>query len=79
MKHSWLKGLEEEREKDVRANFKEALVLRKRMKEILEEKIEENRRVSRSKSSFDTPNWPYLQADALAYERALFDIIDLIS
>lgn len=78
MKTSWTQGLEPERTKDVRANFKEALVLRKRLKELLEDKVEASLRKGRSESSYESPSWAYLQADQKGYERALFEIISLI-
>lgn len=78
MKVSWTKGLTPEEEKDVRANFLEALVLRKRLRRVIEDKISEARRTSIAKSTYDNVNWAYLQADEVGYERALKEIIDLI-
>lgn len=40
MRQSWTQGLEPERAKDVRANFKESLVMRRRLLELLEKKID---------------------------------------
>lgn len=79
MKSSWVKGLQKERERDVRANFLEALVLRKRLSEILNEKVQESQRVNRAKSTYENPNWAYIQADSCGYERALQEIIELLS
>jgi len=79
MRSSWVKGLDKEEERGVRSNFLEALVLRKRLKQILEDKQSDSHRVGRSKSLYENPNWAYLQADASGYERALEEIIDLIS
>jgi len=79
MKASWLNGLEKQREIDVRQNFKESLVLRRRLTEMLSDIIESGRKTQVSKGLYDTPNWPLLQADRVGYERAIRDIIDLIS
>lgn len=79
MKTSWTQGLDKELVVDVRQNFKESLVLRKRMEEMLSEKMASSQRTSRSKSSYENPNWAYLQADARGYERALQEVIELIS
>jgi hypothetical protein len=78
MKASWLNGLEKQREIDVRQNFKESLVIRKRLVEMLTETIESSRKVQISKGLYDNPNWSYVQADRTGYERAIRDIIDLI-
>lgn len=79
MKMTWTKGLEKELAKDVRSNFVEALVLRRRLVQILSDMAEDSQRVSRAKLSYDNANWALLQADSRGYERALHDIINLIS
>lgn len=79
MKTLWTAGLDKERTVDVRQNFKEALVLRQRLRELLDKKIEASVRESRSKDSYDLPNWAYVQADKRGYERALQEIFDLLS
>ncbi len=58
MKKSWTNGLEEEAQRDVRANFREALVLRKRLKAMLEERIEDSWKSSYAKSGYENPNLP---------------------
>lgn len=78
MKASWVSGIEEELQVDIRQNFKESLVMRKRLVEMLLEKAGESKRVARSKALYDNPNWAYLQADQRGYERAMHEIIDLI-
>ena len=78
MKTSWCAGLGEENARDVRKNFKESLVIRKRLRELLDKKIIENRNASLLKGAYDTPNWAYKQADSVGYERALNEIIKLI-
>lgn len=79
MKSLWTAGLDDERTTDVRQGFKEAFVLRQRLKEILGKKIDASVRESRSKDSYDLPNWAYLQADKKGYERGLQEIFDLLS
>lgn len=78
MKTAWTKGLDDQDEKDIRGNFKEALVLRKRLSVIAEEKITTSHNHCLNKKSYDTPNWAYLQADSVGYERALKEIIALL-
>lgn len=79
MKTVWTSGLESQDKKDVTANFKEAIVLRKRLVEMLEKKIISSRNACVSKDLYsETANWPLLQADGIGYERALKEIISLI-
>lgn len=79
MKQSWTSGLDKELAVDVKQNFKESLVMRKRLQELLLEKVADSQKVGRSKTAYNNPNWPYVQADHRGYERALHEIIDLIS
>lgn len=78
MKISWTKGVDRELAVDIRQNFKESLVLRRRLAVMLDEKIAASQKTSRSKAEYENPNWAYLQADARGYERALTEIISLI-
>lgn len=79
MRQSWTQGLEPERAKDVRANFKESLVMRRRLLELLDKKINASVRNGRSITSYDNPNWALLQADARGYERAIQEVLDLLN
>lgn len=76
---SWTKGVDKELVQDIRGNFAEALVMRRRLKEMLLDKVETSQRVNREKSAYDNPNWAYLQADSRGYERAMHEILSLIS
>lgn len=78
MKTSWLKGLTKEKQEEVQEAFSKGALLRRRLKEVLENKTEELRRKVRSEVTYDNPNWAYVQADAVGYERALYEIISLI-
>jgi hypothetical protein len=78
MKASWTSGLNKELANDVRINFKEALVVRRRLAKMLEGMADASTKASRSKLLYDNPNWALLQADQRGYERALSEIIKLI-
>lgn len=78
MKASWTSGLNKELATDVRINFKEALVVRRRLVKMLNDKIDASAKEGRSKVLYDNPNWALLQADQRGYERAISDIISLI-
>jgi hypothetical protein len=78
MKQSWTSGLNKELAVDVRANYKESLVVRRRLVKMLTDKINASSKEGRSKLLYDNPNWALLQADQRGYERAFAEIIDLI-
>jgi hypothetical protein len=78
MKLSWTSGLNKEHASDVRINFKESLVVRRRLVKMLEDMTDASTKASRSKLLYDNPNWALLQADQRGYERALSEIIKLI-
>lgn len=79
MKQSWTTGLNKELATDVRANYKESLVVRRRLVKMLNDKINASSKEGRSKLLYDNPNWALLQADQRGYERAFAEIIELIS
>lgn len=78
MKTVWTKSLDKDQAKDVRADFISAHILRKRLTEILEEKIETKRTAIRNDQNYDKPNWSNYVADSIGYERALQEVISLI-
>lgn len=78
MKTVWTSGLTLEQKKEMTSAFTSAGLLRERLSGILEDKIETNRNGVVSKTSYDNPNWAYLQADAVGYERAIKEIISLL-
>jgi hypothetical protein len=79
MKQSWTKNLTPEKAAIIKADYVVSLGARRRLVELVNDKLRVCSSVKRSKESYDSPNWPYLQADAVGYERALFEIISLIS
>lgn len=78
MKTVWVSGLKPEQKQEMTSAFNSAGLLRERLKDVLEGKIDTNRNGSVSKTSYDNPNWAYLQADAVGYERAMKEIISLL-
>jgi hypothetical protein len=78
MKTSWTKGLSAQEILDIESAYKASTLIRKRLVDILKEKSEGNKRNARGKVGYDNPNWAYLQADSVGYERALHDLIDLL-
>jgi len=79
MKTIWTKGLDLDAEKEMRADFKSSLYTRKRLITLATEKLDLSTKDSRNKDNYENPNWPYLQADCRGYERALQEIISILS
>lgn len=79
MKTTWTAGLKPETADEMRRDFGASALLRERLEEILTEKIESRRRITRGPDQYNNASWGYLQADAIGYERALVEIISLIS
>lgn len=79
MKTSWTSGLEPERALVVTQDFKGSIPLRLRLEEIINKKIKSSNALVRQRVEYEKASWPYLQADAIGYERALIEIISLIS
>lgn len=79
MKRSWTAGLSEEKATEIRTDFIGSLATRRRLEEMINDKIKASTAFTRSKENYDVANWAYLQADAIGYERALIEIISLIS
>jgi hypothetical protein len=74
----WTSGLDVEAAKDVSLNFRESKVTRRRLQEIIKNKIEEARQEASSKSLYESPSWAYEQADRIGYERALRDMLNYL-
>lgn len=79
MKQSWTTGLDKEQVKDIKVNYLEALVMRRRLVKMLEVKVGSSHKAARSREAYSSPNWALEQADARGYERAMSEIIDLIN
>lgn len=79
MKTVLTKGLSKDKAEEITQDFKASAFLRERLMAILEEKIDALRREVRQKNSYDSPSWAYVQADYIGYERAIYEVISLIS
>lgn len=80
MNTAWTKGIKKDTQyhTDVRAAFKEAVLLRKRLGEILSDKFESNATSRLSATSYENAGWAYTQADAVGYARAIKEILTLL-
>lgn len=78
MKTSWTQGLNKEAAAAMAASFQASGSLRERLCILLKKKEESNKQKMRSVSAYEAPNWAYMQADAIGYERALNEVISLL-
>lgn len=76
---SWTHGVEKQLAIDIKQNFKESIVMRRRLAVLLQEEIEENRKSANALALYDSPNWAYQQADRVGYERAIRKFMQLIT
>jgi hypothetical protein len=79
MKSTWTKGLTPEQMIELKKDFVGSVILRKRLQQIIEDKLKSSRNVGMAKETYGNPSWAYLQADSKGFERALSEIISLIS
>jgi hypothetical protein len=79
MKTLWTKGLDKDAKKDIESYFKGSVLLRKRLKEILEEKSDARERENLNVEGYETANWAFKQADALGYKRAMKEVISILT
>lgn len=79
MKTAIIKGLDEQKAEEVEANFKSSALFRERLGELILEKIASKRNKVRQEDMYNSPSWALIQADAVGYERGLYEIISLIS
>jgi hypothetical protein len=78
MKLSWTKGLDKDAKEELKGSYLSSLPVRQRLEVLIQEKLKASYDESKAKSSYENPNWAYLQADHRGYERALHEIIKLI-
>lgn len=79
MKSILVSGSNEEINKQISQEFVGSKALRERLIAVLDGKKASLRQEVISKTSYDSPSWAYLQADAIGYERALSEVISLLS
>ena len=78
MKTVWTLNLPEHKQEEIRKEYASSPVLRERLHKLLLDKQETARVGARSKIKYESASWPYYQADAIGYERAISEVISLI-
>jgi hypothetical protein len=71
-------GLSPADKKQVEDSLNSNEVLLKQIYKVLKDKIKSSREEQQSKSAFMNAAWPYLQADANGYQRAISEILTLL-
>jgi uncharacterized protein YprB with RNaseH-like and TPR domain len=79
MKTALLAGLSDQQKEEMRQTFAHSAVLRQQLIKILTKKGKDARSASASKDAYSIPNWAFLQADTVGYERALSEVISLLT
>jgi hypothetical protein len=79
MKTILMKNLTDQQKDEMRQTFVHAAFLRSQLITILNEKINASNRQVRSKDAYGIANWAFLQADAVGYERAMTEVISLLT
>lgn len=78
MKVSWTTGLTTEQKKEIEMEYQASQTLRRRLAVLLEKKQSSAYNHTLKEDAYDSPNWGFKQADAVGYQRAIQEIIDLI-
>lgn len=79
MKTSWTKGMNAQQKEVVKASFAASADVRLRCITLIKEKIETAHKARNSDGAYENSNWAYKQADFCGYERAMEEIISLLS
>jgi len=80
MKTVWTQNLPEGSKKDdITSSYQSGTVLRGRLKELLQDKIDTEVTSRLKREDYESPSWAFKQADSIGYTRALKEIISLIS
>jgi hypothetical protein len=79
MKSSWTAGLTPEQKERLVSDFLVSAGMRERLAELLKDKITSLHRDNLSRNKYESPSWALVQADGTGYERAMNEIISLIS
>jgi hypothetical protein len=78
MKTSILKGLEDDVKEEVRMSFTSSLIIRRRLSEVIQSKIDSQSKSALLTDGYECPNWAFKQADTVGYNRALTEVLSLL-
>lgn len=79
MKTVWYTGLKSDDVKeDIVEAYNKSKLLRRRLTEVIQEKMDTEIVARTKREDYESPSWPYKQADSSGYLRALREIISII-
>lgn len=80
MNTAWTKGIRKgsQEDKDIRSSYAESYVIRKRLTQMLADKVDGKMKTAMSNDAFDSPSWAFLQAESIGYAKAMQEIIKLL-
>lgn len=80
MNTAWTKGIRKgsQEDKDIRSSYAESYIIRKRLTQMLADKIDGKMKTAMSNDAFDSPSWAFLQAESIGYAKAMQEIIKLL-
>lgn len=80
MNTAWTKGIRKgsQEDKDIRSSYTESFIIRKRLTQMLDDKIDGKMKTAMSNDAFDSPSWAFLQAESIGYAKAMQEIIKLL-
>lgn len=79
IKTDWWKHLPKEKQAERKEIVEKSKLMREATRDVLKFKLQEAQASAITKSNYDSPSWPYLQADAVGYARAVQEMIDLLT
>ena len=79
MKTIWTDGLNAEEKQRIKDDYASSASLRKRLTEMLTKMQDAERNASLSRNAYECTNWALMQADAVGFQRALKNVIDLLT
>ncbi len=75
---TWLNGLSPSEKEEIINAFQHNAVFRQRTNQLMQDKIDAERKKSLSADLYDSANWGLKQADSIGYIRALTEMIKLM-
>ena len=76
-KEKWTKGLSERASKDLVDEFKNSPLMRKQVREVLDNMIKSIRTERLNSANFNSPSWAYHQAETNGIEKAFIEFRNL--
>lgn len=77
--HTWTAGLSKEEAAALVRRLKDSEEVFLRLSYILDQRLKDSVNKQMASQSYDKPSWPYFQADCVGYQRAMKEILTLIT